>query len=51
MTIKELIEKRAEEIYKNLEIDDLIKKAYQDREIVKLTFGNEASWKAKNQDE
>ena len=41
----------AEEIYKNLEIDDLIKKAYQDREIVKLTFGNEASWKAKNQDE
>ncbi|MCR4742152.1 MAG: tRNA 4-thiouridine(8) synthase ThiI [Treponema sp.] len=41
----------AEEIYKNLEVDDLIKKAYQDREIVKLTFGNEASWKAKNQDE
>jgi thiamine biosynthesis protein ThiI len=35
----------AEEIYKALEVDKLIKKAYDDREIVKLTFGNEPAWK------
>ena len=35
----------AEEIYKALEVDELIKKAYDDREIVKLTFGNEPAWK------
>lgn len=36
---------QAEEIYNSLEVDDLIKKAYEDREIVKLTFGDEPSWK------
>ena len=36
---------QAEEIYKSLEVDDLIRKAYEDREIVKLTFGNEPVWK------
>ncbi|MBP5602997.1 MAG: tRNA 4-thiouridine(8) synthase ThiI [Treponema sp.] len=35
----------AEDIYKTLEVDDLIKKAYEEREIVKLTFGDEPSWK------
>lgn len=36
---------QAEEIYKSLEVDDLIRKAYEDREIVKLTFGNQPVWK------
>lgn len=36
---------QAEEIYKNLQVDDLIIKAYKEREIVKLTFGDEPSWK------
>ncbi len=31
----------AEEIYKSLEVDDLIRKAYEEREIVKLTFNKE----------
>ena len=35
----------AEEIYKSLEIDQLIKKAYEEREIVKLTFAGEPEWK------
>ena len=35
----------AEDIYKELEVDDLIEKAYNEREIVKLTFGSEPSWK------
>ena len=35
----------AEDIYKTLEVDDLIEKAYNEREIVKLTFGDEPSWK------
>lgn len=35
----------AEEIYKALEVDELIKEAYEKREIVKLTFGNEPEWK------
>jgi thiamine biosynthesis protein ThiI len=36
---------QAEEIYKELEVDELIKKAYEEREIVKLTFGDEPEWK------
>ncbi|MCQ2591536.1 MAG: tRNA 4-thiouridine(8) synthase ThiI [Treponema sp.] len=36
---------QAEEIYKSLEVDDLIFKAYEDREIVKLTFNEEPCWK------
>ena len=32
---------QAEEIYKSLEVDDLINEAYNNREIVKLTFGEE----------
>ncbi len=39
---------QAEDIYNKLEIDDLIEKAYNDREIVKLTFGGEPDWKTKN---
>ena len=35
----------AEDIYKSLEVDELIEKAYNEREIVKLTFGNEPEWK------
>ena len=31
----------AEEIYKNLEIDELIEKAYKEREIIKLTATGE----------
>ena len=31
----------AEEIYKNLEVDALIQKAFDDRKIIKFTFGNE----------
>ena len=38
----------AEKIYAELEVDDLIKKAYEEREIVKLTFGEEPEWKCKN---
>ncbi len=38
---------QAEEIYKNLEVDDLIQKAFDEREIVKLTFDKEPSWKTK----
>ena len=37
--------KQAEEIYKSLEVDDLINEAYNNREIVKLTFGEEPSIK------
>lgn len=36
---------QAEEIYKSLEVDDLINEAYNNREIVKLTFGEEPSIK------
>jgi len=32
----------AEKIYAELEVDDLIRKSYEEREIVKLTFGDEA---------
>ena len=32
---------QAEEIYKSLEVDDLIRKSYEEREIVKLTFNGE----------
>ena len=37
----------AEDIYKELDVDDLIEKAYNEREIVKLTFGNEPEWKTR----
>lgn len=36
---------QAEEIYKSLEVDDFINEAYNNREIVKLTFGEEPSIK------
>lgn len=36
---------QAEVIYKSLEVDDLINEAYNNREIVKLTFGEEPSIK------
>ena len=36
---------QAEEIYKSLEVDDLINEAYNNREIVKLTFGEDPSIK------
>lgn len=36
---------QAEEIYKSLEVDELIRKSYEDREIVKLTSGSEPVWK------
>ena len=36
---------QAEEIYAGLEVDDLIEKAYNEREIVKLTFGGQEEWK------
>ena len=39
---------QAEEIYNSLEVDELIRKSYEDREIVKLTFGDEPSWKTGN---
>ena len=39
---------QAEEIYKSLEVDELIEQSYKDREIVKLTATGEADWKAKN---
>ena len=35
----------AEEIYAGLEVEELIKKAYEEREIVKLTFDGEPEWK------
>lgn len=38
---------QAEEIYKSLEVDELIKKAYEEREIVKLTANDEPVWKTK----
>ena len=38
---------QAEDIYKELEVDDLIEKAYNEREIVKLTFDKEAEWKTR----
>ena len=38
---------QAEDIYKELEVDDLIEKAYNEREIVKLTFENEPEWKTR----
>ncbi len=41
----------AEEIYKKLEVDELIKKAYSEREIVKLTFDGEIEWKTKNNED
>ena len=37
----------AEDIYKSLEVDELIEKAYNEREIVKLTFENEPEWKTR----
>ena len=40
----------AEEIYKNLEVDDLIDKAYHEREIVKLTATDEPVWKTSETD-
>ena len=36
---------QAEDIYNSLEVDDLIEKAYHEREIVKLTFAGEPEWK------
>ncbi len=36
---------QAEEIYKSLEVEELINEAYNNREIVKLTFGEEPSIK------
>ena len=41
---------QAEEIYKSLEIDDLIRKAYEEREIVKLTFSEEPVVKTDEED-
>lgn len=38
----------AVKIYNDLEIDELIKKAYEEREIIKLTFGEEPSIKTNN---
>lgn len=38
---------QAEDIYQKLEVDELIEKAYNEREIVKLTFGEEPEWKTK----
>lgn len=35
----------AEEIYKKMDIDDLIQKSYENREIVKLSYGCEPIWK------
>ena len=35
----------AEEIYKSLEVDELIEKSYKEREIIKLTVNNEPVWK------
>ena len=37
----------AEDIYKELDVDDLIEKAYNEREIVKLTFdwGRHDGWR------
>ena len=40
----------AEEIYKNLEVDELIHKAYEEREIVKLTFNDQPVWKTEKQE-
>ncbi len=37
----------AEEIYKNLEVDDLIKKSFDERKIIKFTFGEEPIDKTK----
>jgi thiamine biosynthesis protein ThiI len=37
----------AEDIYKELEVDELIEKAYNEREIVKLTFDKEPEWKTR----
>ena len=37
----------AEDIYKELEVDELIEKAYNKREIVKLTFDKEPEWKTR----
>ena len=39
----------AEKIYAELEVDDLIKKAYDDREIVKLSFDGQPEWKTEKQ--
>ena len=36
---------QADEIYASLEVEDLIEKAYKEREIVKLTFSDEPVWK------
>ena len=41
----------AEEIYKNLEVDDLIEKSYREREIVKLTINNEPVWKTEKEEQ
>jgi len=35
----------AEKIYQELEVDELIKKAYDEREIVKLSFAGQPEWK------
>ena len=37
----------AEEIYKALEVDELIEKSYKEREIVKLTINGEPVWKCR----
>ena len=42
---------QAEEIYKSLEVDDLINEAYNNREIVKLTFGEEPSIKTDSENQ
>ena len=39
------VAEEAEEIYKNLEVDELIEKSFRDREIVKLTANDQAVWK------
>jgi thiamine biosynthesis protein ThiI len=45
----------ADEIYKNLEVDELIEESFRDREIVKLTATEEPVWKTsannKNEDQ
>lgn len=42
---------QAEEIYKSLEVDDLINEAYNNREIVKLTFGEDPSIKTDSENQ
>ena len=39
---------QAEEIYKTLEVNDLIQKAFDEREIIKLQFDEPAEYKTEN---